>query len=439
MRQNAASGRSTQVKSGVPSEGRLTSSGLLIGAYLAVFLCQFDLCMLQQGRIQFAPVYPLLVSLAAFAVTVSYLVPGQIVQIAKRSGEAVFAFGLIAFLALAGAALPKAYLAENWKFIFFPTVDFLVFLLALPLGVLFSPQANWRVACGMALCALVSSILIDARYPGTFSLLDTRAAGFAVNPNGGAATSVMLLIGLLDWRRPSLSRIACMWLALTFVGVFLTLSRSGILVLGIVSALYVRLCVRRNGMGTVVILAGLAFCVVSYVGIASDAAKQLLPMLNSEHSRSNLFSGQLDAMETQEDSRVLLVYEYLGMIAERPILGWGTGLNSDEDGLGVHNMFLARWVENGLPGLGAYLMLIYALFRVGIRCQSWECIALSIYLVAISFFSHNLLEDKPLTLMMAICTSRAILNAPQPIGLVNAIWGKSKMSYPRSAELEQVA
>ncbi len=394
--------------------------------------------MLRQERLGFAPVYPLLASLVAMSVAIWYLAPGQISRVIKGASGTIFAFGLIALLALTGSALPEANLGEGWKYILYPSVDFLVFVLSLPLAAIFAAPANWKWSCGVALCALVMSILIDARYPGTFSFLETRAAGFGVNPNTGAAMCALLLIGVLDWNRPNLSIISCGWFLVAFVGVFMTLSRSGILVLGIVSMLYVRLGVRRNGMGTIVVIAGLALSIGGYALIAADAAKRILPMFEGDHSRANLFSGQFDAMDAREDSRVYLVYDYLEMIAERPILGWGTGLNYVGDE-GAHNMYLARWVENGLPGLGAYLLLVYFLFHMGRRFQSWECLTVAVYLAAGSCFSHNMLEDKSLLLMMSISAGRAVLNAPQPVSLANAVLGNAKIAYPRQGTLAKAA
>ena len=438
MGQLSQPSRSTPPARGQGSE-RLTFAGLLVGVCLAIFLCQFDVCLLQQGRLRFPPAYLLLALLGFMAIAIRHLAPGQISRIFQECSGAIGAFAMIAGLALVGSALPQANLADNYKYVLYPTVDFLVFLLAFPLAAIFASQSNWRATCGMALCALVLSILVDARYPGTFSFLNTRAAGFGMNPNIGAAMVALLLVGVLDWKRPSLSVMNCGWCLASFIGVLMTLSRSGFLVLGIVGVLYVRLCVRRNGMATIVVLGGLVLSIGSYVPIAVDAAKRALPMLDGSHSRTkSFFSGEFDEMDVFEDSRVSLACEYLKMIEERPILGWGTGLNYSME-LGSHNMFLARWVENGLPGLGAYLLLIFMLYRIGRKFQSWECVAVAAYLTAESFFSHNLLEDKSLLLMMSISAGRAVLNAPQSARLPNAVLGNSSRFYPRVARLAKAA
>ena len=417
-----------------PEADRLTFMGLLVGAYLAVYLCQFDLYIRRQGWVLVPSVYFLLASQAVMAIAVSYLSAGQFGRVLKGCGGAIRAFALLAGMALVGAALPEANLSEGGLYVIYPTIDFLVFLLALPLASLFASGANWKVACGVAMCSLVMSILVDARYPGTFSILEARAAGFGCNPNRGAELTVMLLIGVLNWKKPSLSLVSCGWFLIALVGVFMTLSRSGTLLLGIVGMLYVRLCVRRNGMGAVVLLGGLAFSVGGYALVAADAAKQVLPMFDGNHSRANLFNGQLDAMDTTEDSRVILIYDSLDMIVERPLLGWGTGYTYGQE-LGSHNMYLARWVDNGLFGFGAYVLLIGMLYRIGRMHHSWQCITVSVIVAADSFFTHNLLEDKSLMLIMGITAGRAVLNAPPPVSAVNAVWGTGKISYAHPQKL----
>lgn len=390
----------------------ITFTGILIGTFLAIFLCQFDLCMLRQERIRFAPVYPLTGTLLAMGMALWYMAPLAIHQVLKGTASSISAFALIAVLALAGSALPEANFSEGWKYILYPSMDFLVFLLAIPLSIVFASKANWQLTCGLALSALVTSILIDARYPGTFSFLDTRAAGFGVNPNSGAALTVMLLIGVLDWQKPRISITIALWTLIAFVGVFMTMSRSGILLLGIVGMLYVRLCVRRNGLGTLIILGGIAFSLTGYAVMAGDFARRVLPLFEATGSRANLFSGQFDAMDATEDSRVQFALEHFEMAMERPMLGWGTGLSYVGEE-GSHNMYLSRWVENGLPGLVAYCLLILTMFRIGWVHRSWECMTAVLFLAALSFFSHNLLEDKSVLIMLAISCGRAVLNSPQ--------------------------
>ena len=427
MRQSAPVPSTIQLAPRVDQD-RLTFTGILIGAYLALFLCQFDLCMRLQGRLSFPPLYLLLGSQSLLAVSIWYQNPRRVLQLLGECRGGIFAFAAIAVLAFAGAALPDADLSDGGMNAIYPTLDFLIYLLAIPLVTIFASARNWRLANLIALIGIATSIFIDARYPGTFSLQETRAAGFGINPNRGAAITVMVLIGALDWKHPRISFATVCWGMLALAAVFLTLSRSGVLMLGVVGTSYLRLCVRRNGMGSLVLLGGLAFGVGGYALIAADAAQQVLPMFESAGSRANLFSGQLDAMDTSEDSRLILVQEYFDMIFEHPILGWGTGFTYGNE-LGAHNMFLARWVDNGIFGLGTYVALIWMTFRTGRKYGSWECMTVGLFVFAYSFFTHNLLEQKNMLLIMAISAGRAALNAPRPVSVGNAVLATRRMAY----------
>ena len=383
-------------------------------------------------KIKFRPQLPLLASLGILAVIVWYSDPGKFIRVLKGCRGSIIAFALIAWMAVVGAALPDADLSNGGIEILKPVFDFFLFLMAIPLAILFASATNWKMTCGLALCASVISILVDTVSPGTFSTLTYRAAGFGVNPNMGAAQTGLLLIGVLDWKNPNLSLTTCCWCLFAFMGVFLTLSRSGILLLGIVWTMYVYLNVRRNGAKTVVFLGGLAFCVAAFTLTVAEFAKGVFTMLDGTNARVKLFSGEYDAINTSEDSRVILIYDYVDLIGEHPILGWGTGYNSATE-LGSHNMFLTRWVDNGIFGLGAYLLLIWMLYQTGRKNQSWESLAIASNLLVQCFFSHNLLEDRTLLLMIAISAGRSVLDPPQLVIPENAISRSGNMPYhPRT-------
>lgn len=414
---------------------QLTLMGLVVGAFLALFLCKFDNCMWILGMISFRPQLPLMAALCIMVILVWNKSPGMFSHAIKESRSCIIPFAMIAWLSLIGAALPDADLGDGGIELIKSTIDFLLFLLAIPLAIVFVSNANWRFACGLALVASVGSILVDTVNPGTFSMLEYRAAGFGVNPNMGAAQSGLLLIGVLDWKQPRLTPISCLWVALAFAGVFMTLSRSGILMLGISCSMYLFLCVKRDGMKVIVLLTGLVLCGGSYALTVADVAKNSTTLLDGSNSRVKMFTGEFDAMDSADDSRVELVGDYLDLIFKHPILGWGTGFNSGAD-LGSHNMFLALWVDNGIFGMLAYLMVIWSLFRIGRHHHSWECVAIAINFFVQSFFSHNLLEDKTLVLLMAIAVGRAVLDTPtlKPIAK-NGVGGSRKMPYSPAKQL----
>jgi O-antigen ligase len=69
--------------------------------------------------------------------------------------------------------------------------------------------------------------------------------------------------------------------------------------------------------------------------------------------------------------RIDAVDRSLRIISERTALGMGTGYVYSMP-VGPHNMYLARWVDNGLIGMLSYLWLISAAFVVNWRNRNPE-------------------------------------------------------------------
>lgn len=407
---------------------RLTITGMFFGVYFAMFLSQFDLCMRLQGNLAYPPIYLLLATQVMLAVLTWYFSPQLVGKLLSDGSGMIYCFVAIVVMAFVGASLPNADLGEGNMNVIYPVLDFLIYFFAIPLAIIFRSSISWKIANGIALIAIVGSILIDANYPGTFSSLEARAAGFGVNPNRGAAISAILLIGVLDWQKPRISMMACIWSLLSFAGVFMTMSRSGILLLGLVGTLYLRQCIRRNGIGTLVVMSGLVVSAGSYLIVAADAAKSSLPLFEGKSSRANLFNGEINSMDTSDDARIYLIYEYLDMISQRPLSGHGTGFTESNEH-GAHNIYLARWVDNGVVGVGAYLLLLGLMLRLGLRAKSWECIATSLFVLVYGCFTHNLLEQKNVLLFMAIVAGRASLNSLPPPSMTTAVLRTEKKPY----------
>ena len=84
---------------------------------------------------------------------------------------------------------------------------------------------------------------------------------------------------------------------------------------------------------------------------------------------------------------------------------------SYEDG-GAHNVYLAKWVENGIGAMLTLIGMIYATYRLGCRRDNPACIAMAGFLFIQGFFSHNLMEDKAVLMMWALVLGRGALSTP---------------------------
>lgn len=132
------------------------------------------------------------------------------------------------------------------------------------------------------------------------------------------------------------------------------------------------------------------------------------------------------------------LYNYkivLELIRERPLQGWGTGSYDHEScrlivtpadcaefGWHPHNQYLFFWLENGLPGLLAYLFLIFRLVRYGRACAAPDrllVLGLACALIADSLVNSPLFsarENHFFMFMMALLMAGPVLQGPDPRG-----------------------
>ena len=130
------------------------------------------------------------------------------------------------------------------------------------------------------------------------------------------------------------------------------------------------------------------------------------------------------------------IYNYktaLELIRERPLQGWGTGsydhescrlvvtpANCVEFGWHPHNQYLFFWLENGLPGLLAYLFLIFRLVKYGraraapdrILILGFACALIADSLVNSPLFSAR--ENHFFMFMMALLMAGPVLQGADP-------------------------
>jgi O-antigen ligase len=133
-----------------------------------------------------------------------------------------------------------------------------------------------------------------------------------------------------------------------------------------------------------------------------------------ENQRVQLLSALLsgESSVVTEDSRVDLASKYIDIISERPILGYGTGFVTGTGQGGPHNTFLMLWVENGLPGLAGYLMLLALAFwyfrtRGDARGQSLCAVVL-----VFSIFENDVTELRTLVVALGLLS---VLSVPERV------------------------
>jgi O-antigen ligase len=252
-----------------------------------------------------------------------------------------------------------------------------------------------------AFVVLLASIFWDAYFPGTFTLVPDRAAGFAENPNTAAFVLVLMCCCLVDFQQLRVGNLVV--IALTSLGVLATMSRGGGVLLALLFAFYAYGVVRlnRHQPGRLLRYAAALAVAVAIVFAAGVYFVQGAGMFAlSFQPRLGMLNGEADLVPEDED-RIGLATEFFEAAVDSPVIGYGTAYTYSFP-LGPHNIYLQQWVNNGLPGLVAYLMFLGTCAFV-FWTRQYSAGLLFVCLVAINgFFSHNILEERAVLALLGV-------------------------------------
>lgn len=238
----------------------------------------------------------------------------------------------------------------------------------------------------------------DLTHPFVFSKILGRGAGLYLNPNTSAAA--ILFLTLLAYDAVS-ARFKSAFLVVGIAGVLLTVSRGALATCAVVLALlFVRGAVQvRNVLAAAALLvvvgtAGLAMTgTLSLTGIAVEVGSQRL---------GGTTSGDEFSTATRREVATRARDKFL----ESPAIGAGLGSTAQT----THNMYLMYLAEHGALGVIIFPALIIALTLRARGTMRTTALACGVFLSCWAFFSHNLMEELPLLVGMALLA--AICSAP---------------------------
>jgi O-antigen ligase len=381
-----------------------------IVAFLALYLTKGDMFLAKRYLPGFSPsvVFTGVTSVWLFALAWASGWAPAYARTLRNAGSVLLPFVLLALISLWAVMARSDVVPSQLQPLFFPWLDLTVFGIALALGGSVVPHSVWRSGLWLAFAATVISIGIDVIAPGTFSEVPARAAGLAQNPNGGALVIVLLTAALLPWEGPKWSKGVVFMMLLGAMAVLVTISRAGMLLWILLLARYLVIVPKRADSARRSVLALSALVLAVIVGILVPGRFGLIPMFNIPSNRTQLIlgeGGRVVGMAT--DERLEAIRRSVQLIERAPWFGDGSG-TAYEMIVGPHNMYLARWVDNGAVGLAAYLWLLGALLALSYRTRSREAQALAWIMVIFGLFSHNVLEDRTLLLLLGGALGRAV-------------------------------
>jgi O-antigen ligase len=209
-----------------------------------------------------------------------------------------------------------------------------------------------------------------------------RSAAFYINPNA-AGLAIALGLAIAAEQLPKMLRVPL--LVIGAIGVAATFSRGSMICLGIV---FLWLLSRR-ALGTFWTVATAVFALVTFI-LAMQYA-QTHDLLN-DNTAARL------QLAHDDSGRMYLAQRAWQMFLSSPLVGHGIGsTRTIEEGIGAHNMYVTWAADNGLLGLLAFPALGLALY---LSNRSAACFTLT--LLVAGFFSHNLFDDPPPILVIAL-------------------------------------
>jgi len=394
---------------------QLPSVVLMFGLF-AVFISYLDNYLEARQALPFLNVTMFLWSLTAMTAgsvvraAASLRERSRLLGLYRMHAAVLFPLGAVVVFSFMSAFLPAANLDDGPRWVLYPAYNAAIVVLSmlLPLPDHHRKFFRWYLLIAFVLAA--TSVFVDVLRPGTFSILPDRAAGFARNPNAGAFLLIALCSSLIVFDR--VRGLDLVVLGVTALGVLATLSRGGALLLAFVVCCYTPCVVRsaaRRGVRVLVtrVAALLLLGAGTYFGITRLISQRMF----ASGSRIGMLSGKQEIVGPRE-SRIGLVAESWALVQQAPMLGYGSGFTYTME-QGPHNIYLSRWLDNGLAGVVSYVWLIAAACLTFWRRRYTPGLVFIGAVAIQGFFSHNLLEERVFLLLLGVLLTMSLYNATE--------------------------
>lgn len=240
--------------------------------------------------------------------------------------------------------------------------------------------------------------------PTSFMKVLGRSSGFYINPNASAIALICFF--LLSYKTLKTNIAKILYVLFINIGVFLTLSRAGILIILLISV-YI-LITGKNRIRNLVLTSIFIFALVpKVITNSSEIFDESKGFSRFEKIIGLLTLSDNISEEISHDSRGIIMSKSLDIIFDNPIIGQGFGsfrnIPYGYRSLETHNIYLAFGVDFGIFGL-----LVYPVFVLLIFYQRNDMIS---YALIITFLiwgmsSHNVLQQYFLILVYSYYVSK---------------------------------
>ena len=219
-----------------------------------------------------------------------------------------------------------------------------------------------------------------------FSKVIGRAAGFHGDPNNSCIAIVLALAVFLTLNRKLWLSFAM--IALSFIAVAITLSRSGLIAEILISATFLGVTFRKRPAAVLKALAVTVPVVIVGIGyLVSNMSSQTLRQSDIQDRLGALMGKDSEKMASGE--RMKDVQDGLDAVRDKPIFGYGVGAGTGK--WQPHNQLVAIWIDGGILFGGIYLLI---LGLIALKClatggQGLLCLLAVIIFIPFSQILHT--------------------------------------------------
>ncbi|BDS05310.1 hypothetical protein NT6N_03500 [Oceaniferula spumae] len=211
------------------------------------------------------------------------------------------------------------------------------------------------VTIASAAIVIICSLANIAEWFGVheFTIVTGRAAGFHGDPNNAAIAIVLALAVFLTYNRNIWVSFGMM--ALSFIAVAITLSRSGMIAEVLISVSYLVVSYRRKPTAVLQALAVTVPVVVAgIVYLVSHMSSEALRQSDIQDRLGALMGKDSEKMASGERMKDLT--DGLNAVREQPVMGHGVGTGTGK--WQPHNQLVAVWIDGGVVFAGLYLIIL---------------------------------------------------------------------------------
>ena len=341
-------------------------------------------------------------------------------------------FSLVLLILVLDARVPSRSIRINTESVFF-SICIIIFSLTLLPGLLISKGSNvslreymfWiytivifsyggvvglylhrriNITLAAILLILISLFIVDLTfYSFTFYIFDTRATGTLRNPNTAAYVAVLLMVASLHYPVWKLSIVNVILIVVTGVGIVLTASFGGtITYISVLSTIIILSFIKRSIRLKFPLLV-LPLMIVPILVLIYFVINNKLGITFSNFNVNNILaSGSII-------DRIELAKVSLGLFLQKPLFGHGIYYVYSME-LGPHNMLLRILIEGGLLGFVGLFVLLGGLLWVAFKRKSYKLLLLTIALISMGSFTHNLLEYRSIIFISGLVFSSSRIN-----------------------------